>query len=296
MNIKQLFDSKQQFVYMKLLQCKILFFHRNTKDSDIAELLRNLKEEGIRPFLGDFTKKYNNFTVPVYREENNGHFWVMHNGEKLFFSNKSNEKAVSTAYMKLCREQDIVSPHRYVLDYSCLKDCYVIEAGAAEASFSLDALINGCKKVYICECSKWWISSLQKTFEKFNNHVQIIEKYVSDSNSDENITIDTILENAELYDGLNFETDKIFIKMDIEGMEEQGIRGMQRSLKKAKNIMISVCAYHNQDDESKIRALFSGNEWHIESSHGYMLFPYDQKQKPPYFRKGILRITKNKVD
>lgn len=292
MNIKRILKEKHWAISMYILKLKILFNYRKTQNQDILELLCNLKEQGVKPFLGNFAKKYDDFHVSVYREENNGSFWVIHNGEKLYFPDKARQKSVEWTYMKLCREQDIESPHRYVQDYSFLQDCYVIEAGAAEASFSLDAIINNCKKVYICECEERWIAPLKKTFEKFGSKVEIIQKYVSDVDTETSITIDSILSNAVEIDGLNFEKDKIFIKMDIEGMEMAGVNGMQNSLKKAKHISCAICTYHRQDDESKIRALFPENYWNIETSSGYMLFPYDKQQKPPYFRRGVLRVTK----
>ena len=291
-SIKRILQEKHWGISMYILKHKILFKHRKTQEQDVFELLCNLKEQGVKPFLGDFAKKYEDFDVSAYREENNGYFWVIHNGEKLYFSDKANQNRVKRIYTKLCKEQDIASPHRYVKDYSCLQNCYVIEAGAAEASFSLDAISNNCKKVYICECDEEWIPSLNKTFERFGSRAEIIQKYVSDTDSETSITIDSILRNAVEMDGLDFEKDKIFIKMDIEGMEMAGVNGMQNSLKKAKHISCAICTYHKQDDESKIRALFPEEYWNIETSSGYMLFPYDKQQKSPYLRRGVLRVTK----
>lgn len=285
-------DTQKENFRLRMLRLEIEYFHRNSHDPEIIELRDNIKRYGIRPFLGNFTQKYENFHVDIMREKNNGCFWVIHNGAKLFFPSHSNEQGAATAYMKLCREQDIASPHRYVNDYGTLKDCYVIEAGAAEASFSLDALINGCKKAYIFECNAAWIESLNKTFVKYGDRVNIIQKYISSSDTDNTISIDSIFNKAIQNDGFSFENDKVFIKMDIEGMEEAAIKGMQYVLEHAKHIELAICAYHKQDDEQMIRSYFPENRWEIETSTGYMLFPYDKKQKPPYFRRGVLRIKK----
>lgn len=286
------FCRKVSAIYLKR---KILFYYRNVKEPEILELVNNLKEIGLRPFLGDFVKKYNDFKVPVYRESNAGNFWVMHNGQKLFFPKESSEEIVGIMYMKLCREQDKESPHRYVENYEDLNNCYVVEAGAAEASFSLDA-VKRAKKIYICECNYGWIESLKKTFAPYKEKVQIVQKYVSQVDSDMSITIDTIFAKAAEYDGFSFENDKVFIKMDIEGMEEEAIVGMKEVLRKARNISLAICAYHKQDAEKKIRELFSEDIWEIEVSQSYMLFPYDKMQTPPYFRRGVLRITKRNED
>lgn len=292
MNIKMFIDSEREKWRLIHLKKSIERFYKDSHDADIMELIDNMKIFGLRPFLGEFTKKYDAFHVVVMREESNGCFWVMHNGNKLFFPRHSSEKGVSTAYMKLCREQDIASPHRYIKDYSVLKDCYFVEAGAAEGSFTLDALINNCKKAYICECNPSWIESLKKTFSKFGDRTELIQKYVADSDTEETITIDSIFKRAVERDGFSFEKDKIFIKMDIEGMEEKGIKGMEYVLKHAKSIECSICAYHNQNDEQMIRSYFPKSEWRIETSPSYMLYPYDKKQMRPYFRRGVIRIKK----
>ena len=119
-----------------------------------------------------------------------------------------------------------------------------------------------------------------------------IRRYVSASDTENTISIDTIFYQAVENDGFSFEDDKVFIKMDVEGMEEDVIKGMQYVLKHAKHIELAICAYHKQGDEQMIRSYFPENEWFIETSPGYMLFPYDKKQKNPYFRRGVLRIKK----
>lgn len=290
--LKDYLEAKIEYYRWTLLKKSIEICYRNSHDPEIIELINNLKKYGVRPFLGDFTQKYENFQVEVMREKNEGCFWVIHNGERLFFSRHSSEQGVAIAYMKLCREQDIASPHRYLNDYSVLKDCYVVEAGAAEASFSLDALLNGCKKTYIFECNHGWMESLTKTFSKYGDKVSVIQKYVSSSDTENTITIDSVFRNAAENDGFSFANDKIFIKMDIEGMEEEAIKGMQYVLQNARHIELSICAYHKQTDEQMIRLHFPENEWIIETSPSYMLFPYDKKQKKPFFRRGVLRIKR----
>lgn len=210
---------------LSMLKMSINQFYRNSHDPEIIELRDNVKRYGIRVFCGNFASKYENFHAPVMSEENEGYFYVMHNGAKLFFIRHSCEQDVSDEYMLLCQEQDPQSPHRYVEDYSVLKDCYVVEVGAAEGSFSLDALINGCKKVYICECKQDWMEPLNKTFSQYGDRVEIIQKYVCASDSEDTTTIDSIFRKAIEKDGFDLEKDKIFIKMDIEGMEEMGISG-----------------------------------------------------------------------
>ena len=270
---------------------RIFWYYKNSKDPEILELINNLKIYGTRPFLGDFIKKYENFHTKVYREKGEGCFWVMHNGKKLFFSKDSYKQGVDIAYMKLNREQDINSPHRYIENYEDLNDCYVIDAGAAEASFSLDA-VDRARKIYIFECNPAWKEPVEKTFENYGDKVEVIDKFVSNVDSNDSITIDTIFKRAIKENGFSYQKDKIFVKMDIEGMEEKAIRGMKKTLELAQHIQLSICAYHRQDDEETIRKYFPESEWEIKCSPSYMLFPYDENQKPPYFRHGVLRITK----
>ena len=191
-------------------------------------------------------------------------------------------------YMKnILVEQDLRSPHCYLdnsfkLDfkYNCVLDC-----GAAEGFFSLDC-IDDVERVVLVECDKEWIEALQHTFKDYGDKVIIIEKVVSNIDSEDSITIDCI----------DDEYNVSFIKMDIEGYERYAVDGMKKYLRKKKNNGGVICTYHRPEDAANFKKIFGEHGYeclftdgliYISQivAEGEVISDYD-------FRKGVLRVKK----
>lgn len=181
-------------------------------------------------------------------------------------------------------EQDKNSPHRYmdsdVKDYA--KGGVVVELGAAEASFSLE-LVGIASEIYIFECCDIWQKPLKATFENYSN-VHIIQKFVSNKDTGNYCTIDKELQDIQ---------QKItVIKMDIEGYEPLALQGASNILKKAKKLLLLVCAYHTKTAQKEIEDILQ-KDFSITPRPGYMLFWFYEKIfSYPYFRRGILKCCK----
>ena len=68
--------------------------------------------------------------------------------------------------------------------------------------------------------------------------------------------------------------------MDIEGAEESVTQSNK-----------GCCTYHKAHHAEILSSLLDDMGYSFEFSNGYMLFPWDKHQKPPYFRKGLIRAT-----
>jgi predicted GNAT superfamily acetyltransferase len=85
-----------------------------------------------------------------------------------------------------------------------------------------------------------------------------------------------------------------FIKADIEGAENQLLKGAKVMLSRQTPIKVALCTYHRHSDAAVLNQMLSEKGFHTEFSKGYMIFFYEMydKLKPPYLRKGLIRGVK----
>ncbi len=209
-----------------------------------------------------------------FRANSNDEPFVIHDGKKLYMDLR--------AYSQLLLEQNPNSPHRYFTEKFKVTDGDIfVDVGGAEGLISLD-VVEKAKKIYILECDKTWIRLLQKTFAKYNEKVEIINKYSSDHDDELNIKLDTLLRN---------ETNPIFIKMDVEGMEDVVLSGAKEILSR-NNTKVAICTYHKPGDDVKFQNFFKNMGYDTEFSSGYMAMVNDNCATDR-FRKAVLRCWKN---
>ena len=230
-------------------------------------------------------EKYSSYNVTVEKDKSNGLFYTIYKGKKMYLSKKFKLKLHAKRYIRnLIMEQDSSSPHRYLTpQFNVVSGDIVYDIGAAEGIFALD-VIETAKKIYLFECNPGWVEALQYTFAPYKDKIEIINKYVSDNNNDNNITIDYFTEQ------LNESSTVNFIKMDIEGYEEPALKGAAHTLSTQTNLKLATCIYHLPHQQEHISKLLSSFE--NTTSDGYMIYYYDYNIKEDYLRHGILRSTK----
>lgn len=268
------------------LKNEIIEYYKETDDIEIKEILNYLKKDKneITVFnYEDMQESINNIEINVKYDESKELFYTYHQGKKMYFSRKFKwGERVKEYYKSLLLEQHIESPHRYINENFKLDGVKcLVDAGGAEGIFSLENL-DKAEKIYIFECDEKWIEALEATFEEYKEKVQIIKKFVSDKNNENEITLDEFQNNIK---------EKIdFIKMDIEGAEVLTLKESKNILEKNNNLRIIACVYHKSNDEKDIRGMLK--DFKVEATNRYMLFLYDKDLSTPYFRRGVIRAKK----
>ena len=215
--------------------------------------------------------------------------YVIHKGKRLYFPQSYSLDYCAAMYEGYISKECLLgndyiekAPHQYLTEsFRVDPNTVLVDVGSAEALLSLDS-IEVVDKVFLIEADSIWIPALKATFSDYKEKVEIINKYVSGKDSESTITLKSILKNEN-------KNKNIFIKMDIEGAEIEAIEGSKDFLSHMSNIKIASCTYHNQGDAEALESLYKEMGYKYEYSDGYMLFPVDKNQSPPFFRHGVIR-------
>lgn len=217
--------------------------------------------------------------------------FVIHNNKHLYFPANWTPESACKTYCNYIERENLLgggytekAPHQYITEnFHVENGDIVLDVGCAEALFALDS-IEKAKYVYLFEADEKWIQPLKATFAPYQDKVKIIQKFVSGKDSENTITLNTILGK--------YSSESFFIKMDIEGAEEEVIRSSTDFLMSNNIIKLACCTYHRANHSKEISKVLQEKCFDIEFSEGFMLFYLDSHQQPPYFRKGLIRARK----
>lgn len=251
---------------------EILDYYKD--DNRFEKELEYLRKYGADYFPYEWSRKKAIWKVRCGGKFNNSsrERYILHNGKRLH--------AALTTYSQLLLEQHPESPHAYFSKHFYVEpeECFV-DIGAAEGMISLD-VIDHVAKCILIECNENWKKGLLKTFEPYQNKVQIVSKFVSDINDDNNVTLDELLKDVK---------NPVVLKIDVEGMEDKVLAGAQEVLRR-KGTKVAICTYHKPEDEKRFLDYFHKLGYWTEVSDGYMVML--NGEEPPYFRKVMLRAKK----
>lgn len=271
-----------------LLRKEILRYFDSVLPSEIdgeqMEAIAYIRRKGAHYFPYSFIEKYNPERVKVYADEGCGLKYVLHNEKRLYFARATSAFNIQRIYTNLLYEQDCKSAHCYQTDTFKVEDGDIlVDVGAAEGIFSL-TVIEKVKKVYIFEVEERWLEALNETFRPWREKVEIICKYVSDTDSQQTAKLDTVLRDVE--------KESLFLKLDVEGAEKLVINGANEVLTSDNHkIKAAVCTYHNQADHKELSHIMTGLGYMISTSPGYMLFK-QQNLEPPFLRRGLIYCSR----
>lgn len=247
------------------------------------EVLGYLRNNPVSIFPYPFSSCYSPGQTEVLSDKEKGMYYVIHEGKRLYFRKGWSKKRIRKYYTDICREQDPGSPHRYLSEgFSPGNRDTVVDIGAAEGNFSL-SVADTVKKIYLIEYDRRWIRALEATFSAWKDKIEIIDKYVSDCDSEKEIKLDTLIKR---------DPSVSFLKIDVDGFEKKVLGGLQGILSEGKPLKIALCTYHRQDDEREFTDLLHGKGFHISPSKGYMIHYYDKKLRQPWLRRGLIRAVR----
>lgn len=242
-----------------------------------------LKNNGIHVFPYEFSLKYKAADIEVFHDEKYKLNYVFHGGKKLYFKKNWSVESVKEKYSFLLNEQDPESAHQYLsAKFTVEPDSVLVDAGVAEGIFVLP-FIDKIKHAYLFETDDEWIEALNATFADYKEKVTIVHKYVANKDDEMNVKLDTYFKKDAKID---------FIKIDVDGAEQELLNGAKEILSRKEPLKIAICTYHNQNDEKDFHSMLSQNNFKISTSDNYMLFYFDENFKEPYLRRGIIRAQK----
>ncbi len=278
-------ENRKQSNYLTQLKSKIIKFYENkiNRTSEEVEVINYLVSNPISVFPYDFQQKYNKSDIEVLEDFSNGLRYVLHDNKKLYFKRSYTVAKIKSLYHGLLLDQDPNSPHLYLTkDFNLNEKDVIADIGAAEGNFSLSN-IETVKKIYLFECDSEWIEALEATFSPWKEKVIICNKFVSNIDNKNSITLDTFIKE---YD------DITFLKVDIEGEEANFLKGAHNFLNSLKQFKMAICTYHKQEDQAEFTQLLKTYDLEVQPSNRYMIFYHDHSIKEPYLRRGLLRAQK----
>ncbi len=278
-------ERKRQQRYLVDLKSKILHYYRSMPNMSAEELevVSYLSSNPITVFPYDFQSNYDKSAIEVIHDPATGLPYVLHDKKRLYFKRSYTDAKIKGLYHGLLLDQDIDSPHRYLTeDFSINTNDIIADIGAAEGNFSLTN-VEKVKKIYLFECDSEWIEALEATFSPWKEKVVICNSFVSNSNSDNSISLDTFVKEHG---------DITFLKVDIEGEEGRFLEGAREFIQSRNQFKIAICTYHNQEDEELFTHLLKSYDLEVNSSRRFMIFYHDRNLRAPYLRRGLLRSEK----
>lgn len=260
---------------------KILFYWMfiNKNNVSFTELIQFL----VKPKIGTLAKKYLDTIVEKedyevsFKETDKILYWP-----KTFPLNRLDQV--------ICETFDTSDWHYYQKEHTPIEQGEILlDIGTAEGLLSL-LEVDKCKHIYMIEPGAGFYKILQKTFAPYKDKVSIFNTAVGDEDSEilfsedsldgrvaegseanaQKITlrkIDTVLSNNE----------KItYLKADIEGFEEEMLRGAEQTIKRNKP-KIAITTYHEHNDPKDIINIIKG---FVPEYNYYVKGIYEKTPKP----------------
>lgn len=204
----------------------------------------HIRRHGYEHHLFPFRSEYDNRQYPVLLDQQRGLHYIVAShtagGEekRLYFRRGMAADEIERYYRTLAIEQDPRSPHHYFDDFSEVRGKTFLDVGSAEGFTSLD-VVEEAAHLYLFEENEEWKEALEATFAPWREKVTIVQKYIGDKVSKDEVTLDAFFEGKE--------HGELFLKMDIEGAERYAIAGA-RHLFATSRLQFAICTYHNNDE------------------------------------------------
>jgi hypothetical protein len=253
-------------------------------DPELAAAVEYLSRHGLSVFSYPGCGDYDSLDVGVHVDDE-GFPWVDHGGRRLYFRPGTDPVSVAGSYRALSREQHPASPHCYhTVGFEFRRGDALFDIGSAEGIYALDN-VERASRVFLFETDPKWVGALEKTFLPWKDKVVIINKFASDVDEADSVTVDATVREYDL-------DVPLLLKMDVEGAERKVLRGAAGALGR-KDTRAVVCTYHRQNDHALLSETMRSHGFDVRTSGGRMLFIYDSGGlEAPFFRRGVIYCDK----
>lgn len=261
------------------LKSMIKSFHAGSDDIEVRQILEFLDQHSVQMIPYEFVAKYRaNDITPVMDES--GYPYVIAAGHKVYFPKEMTAADVRAAVHAALIEQDTLSPHCYNNGYFTFHDEGAgVFIGASDGIYCL-TILEHFRSVYLFEVDQKWFVPLTRTFAPWGDKVKIIQKFVSDRDKDDELTLDTF--------SLTIDDEITYIQADVEGAEKKLLIGAGELLARGKNLKISICSYHRYTDFSELGSILKSKGFSISHSQGYLIMWMQVPLRKPYLRRGVI--------
>ena len=245
-------------------------------------VLAYLSKNPFHIFPYDFNKKYEASNYESFFDQEKDLPYVFFESKKLYFKRGTDLERVKKKHGAILMEQDKDSPHLYLdEDFQVYESDVVVDIGVAEGNFAL-SVVDKVRELYLFETEPEWIEALEATFEPWKDKVHIVNKFVSNSDKGNFVSVDGYFANKKID----------FLKIDVDGAERDLLKGAERTLSANSKLRMALCTYHQHHDTSEFDEMLTSYGFRTSFSKGYMIFHFDPKIKAPYLRRGLIRAVR----
>ena len=182
---------------------------------------------------------------------------------------------------------DVNDWHYYQKQHTTIKEGDILlDIGTAEGLFPL-TVIEQCRHIYMVEPGTIFNKCLEKTFKAYKDKVTIFnvavgnhdgEIYFDENSLDGKVSTENSVTKTEIrkIDSLIGSSPVTYIKADIEGFEEEMLRGAEQTIKRNKP-KIAITTYHTENDPNEIISIIKG---FVPEYKYYVKGIYEQTPKP----------------
>lgn len=272
-------------VQRRTLKRLIRLHYSSNCDEEIRQVLAFIDHNELQMIPYEFVGKYNLNDITVISDDISGYPWVEVSGHRVYFPKEMSVEDIRRAVNSALVEQDELSPHCYKSgNVTFGNEGAAVLIGASDGIFCL-SILEHFSTIYLFEADQKWLNPLTMTFAPWGDRVRIVQKFVSDRDAGNEITIDTF--SATIND------DITYLQADVEGAEKRMLIGGKKLLSRNKKLKLSVCCYHRRNDSEELSDILKSHGFSISYSQGYLIMWMQAPLRKPYLRRGVIYADKS---